>query len=251
MFINPFPATSHYGPNPQQQQQQQQPQSYGSVFGVPMDAFGPANTSGQHSILDASSDGAFRSHHQHSNSLSSLPATSAHTTEALVAPIPALPTRVDPVTGLGRQKELAMETHQGLVGAQAAMGGGLAALDAMGAGYSGGVEGAGDNGEHGTGILAALDLPLGGGCGMPGMTMAIPLQRPVRAAIPSYLEVYWERVDPNFPVVHRQSFEAAPEDTLRCAMAAVATQFLDTKEDRIRGNQLHEYAWHEAKRVSV
>jgi hypothetical protein len=33
-------------------------------------------------------------------------------------------------------------------------------------------------------------------------------------------------------------------------MAAVATQYLNSKEDRTRGNQLHEFAWHEAKRVS-
>jgi hypothetical protein len=72
----------------------------------------------------------------------------------------------------------------------------------------------------------------------------------VRAAIPGYLDVYWDKVHPVLPVVHRQSFEAAPEEALRCAMAAVATQYLPSKEDRTRGNQLHEYAWHEAKRVS-
>lgn len=142
---------------------------------------------------------------------------------------------------------------EGMVDSHAAMGGGgggLGVLGALGAGFGGGLDGSGDGGEHGSGILAALDLPLEGGCGMSGVSMAIPLQRPVRASIPAYLEVYWDRVDPILPVVHRQSFEAAPEEVLRCAMAAVATQYLDSKEDRNRGNQLHEHAWHEAKRVS-
>jgi hypothetical protein len=52
------------------------------------------------------------------------------------------------------------------------------------------------------------------------------------------------------PLIHRQTFEAAPEDVLKCAMAAVATQHLDNREDRTRGNQLHEFAWQEVKRVS-
>jgi hypothetical protein len=46
-------------------------------------------------------------------------------------------------------------------------------------------------------------------------------------------------------------FEATGNnDVLRCAMAAVATQYLDSKEDRLNGNLLHEYAWQEVKRVS-
>jgi hypothetical protein len=79
---------------------------------------------------------------------------------------------------------------------------------------------------------------------------AITLPRPVRNAIPDLLEVYWKRFDTFFPLVHRRSFEAAPNDVLRCAMAAMATQFLDSKEDRLRGNTLHEFAWQEVKRVS-
>ncbi|GKT60654.1 C2H2 finger domain-containing protein [Colletotrichum tofieldiae] len=69
-------------------------------------------------------------------------------------------------------------------------------------------------------------------------------------AIPAYLEVYWEKFHHSFPVVHRRTFEAAAEqvDVLRCAMAAVATQYMSTKEDRIRGNQLHEYAWQQSRR---
>ncbi|KAM0591790.1 hypothetical protein ACHAP6_002067 [Verticillium nonalfalfae] len=69
-------------------------------------------------------------------------------------------------------------------------------------------------------------------------------------AIPYYIEVYWDKFHHLFPIVHRRTFEEALEqcDLLRCAMAAVATQYLTSKEDRIRGNQLHEYAWQQARR---
>ncbi|GJC98157.1 C2H2 finger domain-containing protein [Colletotrichum higginsianum] len=69
-------------------------------------------------------------------------------------------------------------------------------------------------------------------------------------AIPAYLDVYWEKCHHAFPIIHRRTFEAAAEhvDVLRCAMAALATQHLSTKEDRIRGNQLHEYAWQQSRR---
>lgn len=79
---------------------------------------------------------------------------------------------------------------------------------------------------------------------------AITLSRPIQNAISKYLDIYWERFDVLFPLVHRRSFEAAPDDILRCAMAAVATQYVDGKEDRITGNQLHEFTWQEVQRVS-
>jgi hypothetical protein len=100
------------------------------------------------------------------------------------------------------------------------------------------------------GLLAALDLPMTG-CGMAGVVLSSQqLPRQVLAAVPSYIEVYWQCFHKLYPIVHRSSFESAGEDVLRCAMAAVATQYLDTKEDRLRGNQLHEHAWQELKRVS-
>ncbi|KAK5661675.1 hypothetical protein OQA88_9775 [Cercophora sp. LCS_1] len=237
MFSNPFPPTSHYSTVGQQQQP-----AYPPVFDL--NSFAATGAAGQQH--------SFRSH-QHSNSMSSLhspvmaASTSAHGSEALVTPAPALPSRLDAMAAMGRQKEMAME---GVVDGHGTAMGGLGVLGGLGVGFGGGLDASGDNGEHGSGILAALDLPLGGGCGMPGVAMSIPLQRPVRASIPGYLDMYWQRVDPILPVVHRQSFEAAPEDVLRCAMAAVATQYTDNKEDRNRGNQLHEYAWHEAKRVT-
>lgn len=131
---------------------------------------------------------------------------------------------------------------------------GIGVLGGLGVGYSDN-DGAGrspgaDNGTTGADMLSALDLEMGGACGMSGVAMAIPLARPVRLAIPGYVEVYWSQVHPQLPIVHRPSFEDAPQDILRCAMAAVATQYLNGRDDRIRGNQLHEYAWQEAKRVS-
>ncbi|RYP64861.1 hypothetical protein DL771_008576 [Monosporascus sp. 5C6A] len=92
---------------------------------------------------------------------------------------------------------------------------------------------------------AALLGPLSGAA---PLIAAIGLSRPVREAIPEYLELYWKRCDPHFPVVHRRGVNSTGE-LLRCAMAAMATQFLPGKEDRIKGNQLHEFAWQEVKRV--
>ncbi|KAI0601512.1 hypothetical protein F4775DRAFT_400010 [Biscogniauxia sp. FL1348] len=77
---------------------------------------------------------------------------------------------------------------------------------------------------------------------------AITISRPIRSAIPEYLDVYWKRFDNLFPLVHCRSLEPAADEVLQCAMAAVGTQFLRGKEDRIRGNTLHEFAWQEAKR---
>ncbi|KAI5927214.1 hypothetical protein F4810DRAFT_706592 [Camillea tinctor] len=80
---------------------------------------------------------------------------------------------------------------------------------------------------------------------------AITISRPIRSAIPEYLDVYWKRFDNLFPLVHRRSLEPAADEVLQCAMAAVGTQFLQGKEDRIRGTTLHEFAWQEAKRCPL
>lgn len=98
------------------------------------------------------------------------------------------------------------------------------------------------------GVLTGSALGGAGGCGIGGMTMVTPLPRSVRNAVPGYIEVYWDRFHPFYPFVHRQSVEGAGADVLKCAMAAMGTQYLNSKEDRIRGNQLHEFSWQEAKR---
>jgi hypothetical protein len=158
-------------------------------------------------------------------------------------------------TLLGR-KGVMMDPHQGLLGvAQEAMCG-LDVLGGLAVGYgaagSSSVASPGhDYASNSSAIVPELDLAMTGACAMTMLqASAIPLPGPIRAAIPRYLDVYWAQIDPVLPLVHRQSFEAAPEDVLRCAMAAVATQYLNSREDRNRGNQLHEYAWQEVKRVS-
>jgi hypothetical protein len=80
---------------------------------------------------------------------------------------------------------------------------------------------------------------------------AIPLSRAIRNGIPSYLEVYWERFHPLYPILHRATFDEPTEqhDILRCAMAAVATQFFQDKEARVNGNKLHEHALEGARIV--
>ena len=82
------------------------------------------------------------------------------------------------------------------------------------------------------------------------------LSQEARSAIPIYIDVYWQKVASQYPVVHRSTLEdgsIAPEqlDLLRCSMAAVATQFLEDKNHRIHGNNLHSYAWHASKVVSL
>lgn len=88
------------------------------------------------------------------------------------------------------------------------------------------------------------------GFGSSGLTQA------ARMALPTYLDVFWLEIAPKCPIVHRSSLEAAvtiPEhrEVLACAMAAVATQYLDDPDDRINGSQLHSYAWSKAKTVSA
>ncbi|KAI5462680.1 fungal-specific transcription factor domain-containing protein [Mariannaea sp. PMI_226] len=105
------------------------------------------------------------------------------------------------------------------------------------------------------------DYPNGTGCDRPqGLGILahrnfdpVPLSRAARDAIPSYLEVYWQKVHPLYPIVHRATFDSVTEDTaevydlLRCAMAAVAAQYIPDKTHRMRGAELHNYAWHKSK----
>ncbi|KAI0015173.1 hypothetical protein F4780DRAFT_109146 [Xylariomycetidae sp. FL0641] len=76
------------------------------------------------------------------------------------------------------------------------------------------------------------------------------LRRPLQNALPEYLEVYWKRFDPLFPFVHRRSVESAAGEVLRCAMAAIATQYLPSKEARDHGKELHDFARKEVQSCS-
>ncbi|KAK4126690.1 hypothetical protein N657DRAFT_630674 [Parathielavia appendiculata] len=234
--------------------------TYGSTLGVPSMGYSTTGACHRRASLTASTDGTPGSYqHRHINSLSSAHRrspplnTSSPGNETLLASSPGFSNRLDSVASINRRKGFMMEAHQDLLSSHAAMGP-LAILDglavAYGAGSSAASPGA-DNASHSSGIIAELDLALEGRCAMPtSLSMTIPLPGPVLAAIPRYLDIYWSEVDLVMPLIHRPSFEAAPEDILRCAMAAVATQHLDNREDRTRGNQLHEFAWQEVKRVT-
>lgn len=159
-------------------------------------------------------------------------ATSGQKADSLVTPAP-LPLRIDPMVQ-ARQKNYVVENgeQEGQIGVL---------------GNGGDLFWKGDS-PDGSGLLTGVSLKTG--CGFGGLAMLTPLPRSVRNAIPSYIDIYWERVHAFYPIVHRQAFEEQPEEVLRCAMAAIATQFSNGQEDRIRGDQLHDYAWQEAKRVS-
>ncbi|KAL2264938.1 hypothetical protein VTJ83DRAFT_7448 [Remersonia thermophila] len=210
-----------------------------------------------HHSLGASSTAAVRSrqNQQQAHSLSSIRGrtppgnSSSHGTDVLLSSASGFSDHLDAMGGLDRRKAALVGSHHDLLSTQM-QGGAFGALG--GYGSSAAASPGADSTSHGSGIVAELDLALGAdGCGaMPTpLSLAIPLPGPVRAAIPRYLELYWQHVDPVLPFIHRQTFEAAPEDVLRCAMAAFATQHLDDKEDRTRGNQLHEFAWQEIKRI--
>ncbi|KID97033.1 Transcription factor, fungi, partial [Metarhizium majus ARSEF 297] len=83
--------------------------------------------------------------------------------------------------------------------------------------------------------------------------MPVSLSREARSALPSYIDIFWDKVHPFYPIIHRSTLEdgagVVPEhmDVLRCAMAALATQFLGHREHRVNGSQLHSYAWHKSK----
>lgn len=87
--------------------------------------------------------------------------------------------------------------------------------------------------------------------------MPVSLSREARSALPSYIDIFWDKVHPFYPIIHRSTLEdgagVVPEhmDVLRCAMAALATQFLGHREHRVNGSQLHSYAWHKSKTVGV
>lgn len=70
------------------------------------------------------------------------------------------------------------------------------------------------------------------------------------SAIPRYLDVYWKRFDTLFPLIHRRSLETCADPVLGCAMAALGSQFLQSKEDRTNSHILHTFASQEVGSVS-
>lgn len=90
---------------------------------------------------------------------------------------------------------------------------------------------------------------------LPQDILPVSLSREARSALPTYIDIYWDKVHPLYPIIHRATVEDGTDNVpeqvhvLRCAMAAVATQFLGHREHRVSGSQLHAYAWHKSKAV--
>lgn len=224
----PFAIPPHVAPTPYQ--------TYGPLLDPSLMAAFPEDQT-QQSLLDHTSiTSQYIAHHRSSSVRSpSHPQSPALAADALVAPA-ALPSRDAPMAHVSRQKEMAMGAGN--------MMGGVNIYGGDGSSPSWPNNSPGD-------ILTGSALAGVGGCGSGGMTVVTPLPRSVRNSIPSYLDVYWDKFHVSYPFIHQGMVGGVGEDALRCAMAAIATQFLDNKDDRIRGNQLHEYAWQEAKRVSI
>ena len=191
-------------------------------------------------------------HHQRGGSFSSVRSstpplnTVSHTQTSVLSPTvlrPRLNTRI--------QKETLLNPSYAMPGDQFALED-IGMFDDMRTGLEGSADPSYSNEGIGyeNGNLITLGLPTNNGCGFSGVTLPMSLMNPLHDAVAQYLDVYWERVHPLLPIVHRASFESAPEEVLRYAMAAVATQLLDNEQDRIKGNQMHGYAWREVKKVS-
>ncbi|KAI2623800.1 hypothetical protein GGS21DRAFT_533404 [Xylaria nigripes] len=69
-------------------------------------------------------------------------------------------------------------------------------------------------------------------------------------AIPRYLDAYWKRFDTFYPVIHRRNSETSADPVLRSAMAALGSQLLPSKEDRINSQALYDFASQEAGHYS-
>lgn len=223
---NAFPMSGHLAPVSHH--------SYNPLLSGMINS-GFANEQGQ-SLMGPAIVGHHNVSHQRSSSVRSQTpeisiATSGQMADTLVTPAP-IPHRIDPMAH-ARQKELLV--HDALEDGQMGVLGGDSNWN-------------GDNPDD-SGILTGVGL--NNGCGGSGAPIPTPLPRSVRNSIPTYIDIYWERFHAFYPVVHRRVFEEQGEDVLRCAMAAIATQYMNSKEDRIRGSQLHDFAWQEAKHVSL
>ncbi|EGZ67937.1 hypothetical protein NEUTE2DRAFT_117280 [Neurospora tetrasperma FGSC 2509] len=147
-------------------------------------------------------------------------------------------------------KEALLDSSYGMPGAPFPLED-IGMFDAMRAGLEGSADPSYSSDDVGyeNGNLVTLGLPISNGCEFTGATLPKSLMNPLHGAIPRYLAVYWEKVHPLLPIVHRASFENAPEEVLRYAMAAMATQLLDDEEDRVKGSRLHDLAWREVKKT--
>lgn len=226
-LTTPFSVSSHLVPGPQP--------LYGPLLSEPL----MTGFSEEQVLLDPAITGHHGIHHGSSSVRSSSPSISISMSEqaadTLVTPAPLH--RIDPMARVSRQKELSI-------------GGGPAdvTMSVLGSQSNNSSWTSGSMG--GAGLTAGSGLAgWHGGSGGRGAALARP-SAAILNAVPSYIGIYWKHVHRALPILHRPSFDVAGEEALRYAMAALATQHLNSMEDRIRGSQLHEYAWQEAKRVS-
>lgn len=92
------------------------------------------------------------------------------------------------------------------------------------------------------------------------LMMPSSLSEEARSTVPAYIEVFWDKVHPIHPIIHRPTFDDIDDqmlnstmehkETRRFAMAAIATQFLGDKVHRIHGNELYAHAWARMTEVS-
>ncbi|KAG9237562.1 hypothetical protein BJ875DRAFT_481202 [Amylocarpus encephaloides] len=67
---------------------------------------------------------------------------------------------------------------------------------------------------------------------------AIPFQPSQNLSL--YIDTYWQKFHPRFPIIHRPTHDSAEGSLLTTAMAAIGTQYHHTREARIKGSELNE-----------
>ncbi|TLD28182.1 hypothetical protein PspLS_03232 [Pyricularia sp. CBS 133598] len=159
----------------------------------------------------------------------------------LVAPMPVMPAdHVGMNSGLSHQKP--MMTVAPSPSITASSGGGFSSSHGAGFGF-----GSGDDGIAGPNGFASSRIR--SGCASAPVSLTSPLPRHIHNAMPTYEDVYWDSLDPEYPFVHRRMSHEAGDDVLRSAMAAVGAQCLDGLEHRVRSSILHKHAWEEVRRI--
>lgn len=222
----------------------------GGAFSAPEDL--PQSLHHQVQVMGADSGSSAAINHggvvpRNSISLSSVGSPSPITghSGSLITPSTTLPPdSIGMIPGLDRQKEVMMADPSGM-GMVATMGGSVSMLGS--ASYD---LGGGDNSPGGGGFLPSQGLGGMGGCVSGPILVPSPLSKAVRNMIPTYLDTYWNRHSTAYPLAHRRMSDESGEDVLRCAMAAVGSQLLHSKEDRNNGIILHDHVVQELKLIA-
>ncbi|KAH8840318.1 hypothetical protein MCOR27_004141 [Pyricularia oryzae] len=159
----------------------------------------------------------------------------------LVAPVPVLPAdHVGMNSSLARQKP--MMTVAPSPSIITSSGGGFSSSHGASFGF-----GSGD--DSGAGPHGFANSRIRSGCASAPISLTSSLPRHIHNVMPTYEDVYWDSLDPEYPFVHRRMSDEADDDVLRSAMAAVGAQCLDGLEHRVRSSILHKHAWEEVRRI--